>query len=290
MPRLEEVDDLDDGAPGALPVITGDYSRHRAGSRGRSSSGPRSAKPSAVFTKLDPSVVDDELGPAGRRRRAPSRPAERRSPAPVRARASRSVGSGLPTPAGPAADRRGRQPHPPRHHPRRREPRRRRGGDRAAGGGRVSTGWCRSAATCRRPLHRRGRRPAPPGWSAASPCTPTRFRAGGGGGLEAAYAEIERLAAHPGCGSIGETGLDYFRTGPEGVAGTTGLVPLAHRPRQAARQGAADPRPRRPRRRAAHPRRGGCARAHGAALLLGRRRRWPASASSAATTSRSPAR
>jgi TatD DNase family protein len=34
----------------------------------------------------------------------------------------------------------------------------------------------------------------------------------------AAQAEIERLAAHPRIRVIGETGLDYFRTGPEGVA------------------------------------------------------------------------
>jgi len=38
------------------------------------------------------------------------------------------------------------------------------------------------------------------------------------GELESAKAEIERLAAHPRVRVIGETGLDYFRTGPEGVA------------------------------------------------------------------------
>ena len=37
------------------------------------------------------------------------------------------------------------------------------------------------------------------------------------GELEAAYAEIERLAAHPRVRVVGETGLDYYRTGPEGV-------------------------------------------------------------------------
>ena len=36
--------------------------------------------------------------------------------------------------------------------------------------------------------------------------------------LDRACAEIERLAAHPRIRAIGETGLDYFRTGPEGVA------------------------------------------------------------------------
>ena len=37
------------------------------------------------------------------------------------------------------------------------------------------------------------------------------------GTLEAACEEIEAIAAHPRIRVIGETGLDYFRTGPDGV-------------------------------------------------------------------------
>ena len=36
------------------------------------------------------------------------------------------------------------------------------------------------------------------------------------GDLDAALAEIEQLAAHPRVRAVGETGLDHFRTGPEG--------------------------------------------------------------------------
>ncbi|NMM24295.1 MAG: TatD family hydrolase [Phycicoccus sp.] len=37
------------------------------------------------------------------------------------------------------------------------------------------------------------------------------------GELDSAKAEIERLASHPRVRVIGETGLDYFRTAPEGI-------------------------------------------------------------------------
>ena len=42
--------------------------------------------------------------------------------------------------------------------------------------------------------------------------------AGGEGALAEAFARVEELAADPSVVGVGETGLDYFRTGPEGVA------------------------------------------------------------------------
>ena len=69
--------------------------------------------------------------------------------------------------------------------------------------------------------------------------------------------------------AVGETGLDHFRTGPEGRPAQVRVVRAAHRPRQASRQDAGDPRPRRPRRDPRRPRRGGRPGALGHALLLG---------------------
>lgn len=53
----------------------------------------------------------------------------------------------------------------------------------------------------------------PDGWSRQGAREP-----GGDAALDAALAEIDRLAALPQVRGIGETGLDYFRTGPEGMA------------------------------------------------------------------------
>ncbi|GMA86272.1 hypothetical protein GCM10025868_15220 [Angustibacter aerolatus] len=62
-------------------------------------------------------------------------------------------------------------------------------------------------------------RSAPAACSAGSPCTPTRRRGWRRSGrLDEALAEIEALAAHPRVRVVGETGLDFFRTGPDGVA------------------------------------------------------------------------
>jgi methionyl-tRNA synthetase len=59
LPRLEEVDDLDGGP--AYPIITGDYGSAPAWRRHPLRVGAPVAKPTPIFTKLDPSIVDEEL-------------------------------------------------------------------------------------------------------------------------------------------------------------------------------------------------------------------------------------
>jgi len=59
MPRVEEVDDLDGGE--SYPIITGDYSATPRWESRPIVVGAPIAKPSPIFTKLDPSVVDEEL-------------------------------------------------------------------------------------------------------------------------------------------------------------------------------------------------------------------------------------
>ncbi|HET6152950.1 MAG TPA: methionine--tRNA ligase [Marmoricola sp.] len=59
MPQLVEVDDLDGGA--GYPILTGDYSGVPAWERRPLVVGTPVAKPTPVFTKLDPSVVTEEL-------------------------------------------------------------------------------------------------------------------------------------------------------------------------------------------------------------------------------------
>jgi methionyl-tRNA synthetase len=59
MPRIEEVDDLD-GGPG-YPIIAGDYSGTPRWGRHPIVPGTSVGKPQPIFTKLDASVVDDEL-------------------------------------------------------------------------------------------------------------------------------------------------------------------------------------------------------------------------------------
>ena len=59
MPVIEEVDDLDGGP--SYPILTGDYSTIATWERAPVKVGAPIAKPVPVFTKLDPSVVEEEL-------------------------------------------------------------------------------------------------------------------------------------------------------------------------------------------------------------------------------------
>ena len=59
MPEIRDVEDLDGGP--AYPILTGDYSGFPAWERRPIVPGTKVEKPVPVFTKLDPSVVDEEL-------------------------------------------------------------------------------------------------------------------------------------------------------------------------------------------------------------------------------------
>ncbi|HEX2894567.1 MAG TPA: methionine--tRNA ligase [Marmoricola sp.] len=59
MPHIAEVDDLDGGAP--YPIITGEYSGAVRWERRALKVGTPVGKPTPVFTKLDPALVDEEL-------------------------------------------------------------------------------------------------------------------------------------------------------------------------------------------------------------------------------------
>jgi len=63
MPRIEEADDLDGGA--GYPLITGDYTTAHRWQRSPVEPGTPVAKPVPVFTKLDTSIVDEELARLG---------------------------------------------------------------------------------------------------------------------------------------------------------------------------------------------------------------------------------
>ena len=168
-----------------------------------------------------------------------------------------------------------------------RSPRRSRGRPRSA-----CPGSCRSAATCpaRAGRSRPPRRTTPivAGVALHPNEAPAARRAGRRSTRRSPRSRSS--PAHERVRAVGETGLDYFRTGPDGRAAQDASFRRAHRAGQAARQDPGHPRPRRPRRRAAGPRRGGRAGALGDALLLRRRRRSPGRAWTAAPTSPSPAR
>ncbi len=64
MPRTETVEELDPGHGAGLdfyPIITGDYSATPAWESRPVTVGAKVEKPTPIFTKLDPSVVDEEL-------------------------------------------------------------------------------------------------------------------------------------------------------------------------------------------------------------------------------------
>jgi methionyl-tRNA synthetase len=63
LPRLEEVEDLDGGAP--YPIITGDYADVPSWERHPIVAGTPVAKPEPIFTKLDTAVIEDELARLG---------------------------------------------------------------------------------------------------------------------------------------------------------------------------------------------------------------------------------
>src|SRR5699024_1518704 len=63
MPVIEEVDDLDGGAP--YPIITGDYTNAPRWEPVDVEIGRPIDKPSPVFVKLDASVIDEELARLG---------------------------------------------------------------------------------------------------------------------------------------------------------------------------------------------------------------------------------
>ncbi|WP_151526946.1 methionine--tRNA ligase [Serinicoccus kebangsaanensis] len=65
MPRLQTVADLDDPARPDYPIITGDYSAAPHWEHRPVTVGAQVAKPSPIFTKLDPSVVEEERARLG---------------------------------------------------------------------------------------------------------------------------------------------------------------------------------------------------------------------------------
>ncbi len=63
LPRIEEVDDLDGGA--GYPIITGDYTGFPSWRSAAIRVGTPVGAPTPIFRKLDPSVIDEELGRLG---------------------------------------------------------------------------------------------------------------------------------------------------------------------------------------------------------------------------------
>ncbi|THV42355.1 methionine--tRNA ligase [Glycomyces buryatensis] len=63
MPRIEEVEDLDDGGAtdGVYPILTGDYSNVPKWESVPVTAGTPLEKPTPIFTKLEPSIVEEEI-------------------------------------------------------------------------------------------------------------------------------------------------------------------------------------------------------------------------------------
>ncbi|MCS6710794.1 methionine--tRNA ligase [Brachybacterium sp. EF45031] len=63
MPQMQEVEDLDGGDP--YPIITGEYSDTPAWAHREVQVGAPVAKPTPIFQKLDPSIIEEELARLG---------------------------------------------------------------------------------------------------------------------------------------------------------------------------------------------------------------------------------